>query len=234
MKIAVLDLTSHPNVLDGKPRVWQQIAAWLSPALPEAEIVPFDVQDGGEALPAPEVFDGLLVSGSELGVYDETPWMVPLRELLLATKEAGKPIYGICFGHQIMADTFGGKADLAGLGTQLGARVFDMAGKSVNSLVWHQDQVTKVPPGATVTARADYCPIGALEYDFPAASVQFHPEYREETVQEYCRIFAGSELTEELVAAALSSLEDVKVAEDLQAAEAAAFFRAHVAAPAGT
>ena len=55
--------------------------------------------------------------------------MAPLRNLLLKTKQASKPIYGICFGHQIMADTFGGKAEMSQIGNVVGARQFDFQGK---------------------------------------------------------------------------------------------------------
>ena len=51
--------------------------------------------------------------------------MSPLRKLLLETKKAGKPIYGICFWHQIMADTFGGKAEKLQIGNVVGVRQFD-------------------------------------------------------------------------------------------------------------
>ena len=65
------------------------------------------------------------MSGSEHGVYDSRPWMSPLRKLLLETKKAGKPICGICFGHQMMADTFVGKAEKSQIGNVVGVRQFD-------------------------------------------------------------------------------------------------------------
>ena len=112
MRIAVLDLTGHPvPMLEGLPRVGEQTVEWIAPEMPDAEFALIDVVEGGAPMPRLDTFDGLLLTGSEFGVYDETPWMEPLRQLLRDTKEAGKPIFGICFGHQIMADTFGGKAE---------------------------------------------------------------------------------------------------------------------------
>ena len=171
MKICVLDLTTHPDSIADKPRVAHQIIAWLRPALPEATYDWVDVADALDPLPEVSTFDGLILSGSEYGVYDDTPWIQPLRDLLLRTRDAGKPIYGICFGHQLMADTFGGKAEKAAVGNVMGAQCFDMGGTPTDVHVWHKDQVTKVPPGARVTGQAEYCPVGALAYDFPAASV---------------------------------------------------------------
>ena len=130
MRIIVLDLTGHPMPLfGGLPRAGTQIISWLSVELPEADFYSVSVEVDNEGLPELDSFDGLIVSGSEHGVYDNRPWMAPLRNLLLETKKAGKPIYGICFGHQMMADTFGGKAEKSQIGNVVGARQFDCRGK---------------------------------------------------------------------------------------------------------
>lgn len=198
---------------------------WLQPALPEAEYIVADIAEGGAPMPELDSFDGVLLSGSEYGVYDDVPWMKPLRTFLEQTRVAGKPIFGICFGHQIMADVFGGKAEKAEVGNVVGARRFG----DVDAHVWHQDQVTSVPPGARVTASAAHCPVGALAYDFPARSVQFHPEYTESHLRE---IFARGRdvlLDAAKADAALASFEKAQVATDLQAQETAAFFRQNCA-----
>lgn len=226
MKIAVLDLTEEgAPLLADLPRVSRQIIDWISPALPAATFLAVDIT-GGAALPPVEGFDGLILSGSEYGVYDDTPWMMPLRDLLERTRTAGKPVYGICFGHQIMADVFGGRAEKAAIGKVLGARAFDMGGQRQDAFVWHQDQVTRVPPGAVVTGHAPHCPVGALDYDFPAKSVQFHPEYREAHLRELFERFRGETLTPEEIRDALESFAHANVAVDLAAREAAAFFTA--------
>lgn len=227
MRIAILDLTTHPEpMLAGMPRVGEQIDNWLSPSFPEAEIRSISVAEDGEPLPNVASFDGLLVSGSEFGVYDDLPWMQPLRQLLLDAKEAAKPIYGICFGHQIMADTFGGKAEKSAGGNVVGAREFRFYQKSVCANVWHQDQVTVVPQGATVTATASYCPIGALKYDFPAASIQFHPEYTQSHLREIFRRGRDVLLPGDQADSAMASFDEADVPADLMAKEVADFYRA--------
>ena len=153
--------------------------------------------------------------------------MAPLRNLLLKTKQARKPIYGICFGHQIMADTFGGKAEMSQIGNVVGARQFDFQGKLNDVYVWHRDQVTSAPPDAHVTATAGYCAVGALSYNFPAASVQFHPEYTELHLRKMFELASGYFLTTEDVNAAIASFKNVEIDGKLFAAEAADFFRTH-------
>ena len=229
MKIALLDLTEHPEpLLAGLPRVAAQIITWLAPALPEATFIAHDVANDNAPLPDPADFDGLLLSGSERGVYDPIPWITPLRGLLAATRAARKPIFGICFGHQIMADTFGGKAEKSDAGEHVGARRFTCGDTAIDAHVLHKDQVTEIPPGATVTASAPYCPVAALDYDFPAASVQFHPEYTETQLRALWDRFRDDLVPAEICDAAIASLQDTDVKIDLHARKTAAFFRQHV------
>ena len=62
-RIAILDLTTHPaDRLHGVQRVWERISGWLSPSLPDAALIPFDIAEGGGGLPATGDFDGLIVS----------------------------------------------------------------------------------------------------------------------------------------------------------------------------
>lgn len=223
--LAILDCVS-PDALTAKYGPCAGVVAdWLSPHMPDAALVRFDLP-GGDTLPAADAFDGYVISGSEKGVYDDTPWMDPLRQFLLGVKAAGKPVFGICFGHQIMADVYGGKAEKADKGFITGAQHYEMGDKSFSAHAAHQDQVTQVPPGAQVTGSAANCPVAALAYDFPALSVQFHPEYQEHFVDDLIDMFGDMIMTPEQIADAKASLKG-EVSTDLFGEEVAAFFSAH-------
>lgn len=225
MRIAQLELTGHPSpLLDGLPRTAQQIKAWLAPHLPEVTFTATNIVDGAP-LPEYRDFDGVIVGGSEFGIYDDTPWMQPLRQFLTGCRDRQKPIFGICFGHQIMADVFGGRAEKASVGNIVGARPFRYHGDPVEAYVWHQDQVTQVPGGARVTASASHCPVGALDYDFAARSVQFHPEYRADHLTTLFSRGRDIFLPADLAEAGLDSLKSAHVLDDLAAAQAAQLFR---------
>ncbi len=225
MRISVLELTSHPlPLLEGVPRTAQQIQEWIAPHLPEATFTAAGVVDGAP-LPDHDDFDGVIVGGSECGVYDDTEWMQPLREFLERLRDHRKPVFGICFGHQIMADVYGGRSEKAEVGNIVGARPFDFAGESADAFVWHQDQVTRVPDSARVTGSASHCPVGALDYDFPARSVQFHPEYRADHLRELLIRVREVLLTPEEADASLSTVNAAKVSEDLAARQAVELFR---------
>ncbi|MEZ5800488.1 MAG: type 1 glutamine amidotransferase [Nitratireductor sp.] len=208
------------------------IIDWLQPHMEGADIVRIDAW-GGEALPAADGYDAFIVSGSELGVYDETNWMPPVRQLLLDIRDARRPVFGICFGHQLMADTYGGKAEKINATYAAGSRRFQQAGnlpdgsggEQFDAYVLHGDQVTSVPPGAKVTCAAGHCSVGALAYDFPAMSVQFHPEYERAYVEAVIDLMDGDQLRGKEVADSHKSLEAAKVARDLYAREVAQFLR---------
>ncbi|KUJ77140.1 type 1 glutamine amidotransferase [Ruegeria profundi] len=225
MRIAVLELTSHPlPLLDGMPRTAQQIQAWIAPHLPEADFDVVGVVDG-EPLPNDNDFDGVIVGGSEFGVYDVTQWMQPLRTFLERCRETRKAVFGICFGHQIMADVYGGRAEKAEVGKVVGARPFNFGGDNVDAFVWHQDQVTRVPSSARVAGSASHCPVGALDYDFPARSVQFHPEYRVDHLRDLFTRGRGDLLSPAEADAGMSSVSSAKVSDDLAAFQAVELFR---------
>ncbi|MEX0306944.1 MAG: type 1 glutamine amidotransferase [Ruegeria sp.] len=225
MKIAVLELTSHPlPLLEGMPRTAQQIEEWIAPHLPEAEFMVVGVVDG-EPLPDDANFDGVIVGGSEFGVYDDTEWIKPLRRFLERCRNLRKPVFGICFGHQIMADVYGGRAEKAEVGNIVGARAFNYAEDEVDAFVWHQDQVTSVPDSARVTGSASHCPVGALDYDFPARSVQFHPEYKAHHLRDLFTKGREIFLTATEADEGMTSVNAAEVPNDLAAPQAVELFR---------
>ena len=227
MKLAVLDLCVWiEEYQHDQARFGDVIAVWTKLGLPEAQLSVIDV-GAGEPLPEVGAYDGYIISGSEKGVYDQADWMAPLRVFLEDVRKANKPMFGICFGHQIMADVFGGKAEKVGA-AEIGVREFKAAGQVVKGHVWHQDQVTQVPPGAEVIASADYCPVAGLAYDFPAMSVQFHPEYSADYVATFLRRAKGAVLPDDVTDAAVAQFDASDVQADLFAQQTGDFFRAHL------
>jgi GMP synthase-like glutamine amidotransferase len=228
VNIAIVNLSTKPSpLLDSVPDFGVMIKRWLSQTMDGDEITVFDVADAGQPVPAATDYDGFVIGGSEKGVYDDTPWMDPLRQLLHAVRTLEKPVFGICFGHQIMAEVYGGKAEHVDRGEVVGAREFVVNGQAQNALVWHHDQVTVVPPQATVTGSASYCPIAALTYDFPAMSVQFHPEYTGDFLGSVLNLGRGVFLDDATTDATLDSIRSTKVATMVMATEAAVFFKKH-------
>ena len=228
MRIAILDLAlAPPHLMGDLPNFGVRTRDWLSQGLPEAEFDVVDIQGGAE-VPGLHGYDGVVVTGSDKGVYDDTPWMAPLRALLIEAKDNAIPVFGLCFGHQIMADTWGGKAELSEVGNQVGVREYSYQGQATAAHAWHKDQVTRQPPNSEITATADYCPIAGLKYDFPAMSVQFHPEYTRDYMGGFIDQGRGEILDEATTDAVLENLRATDVPEDLLAREVGDFFRRHI------
>lgn len=227
MKITVYDCVKGDALTEKYGPTGDHTIRWLRPHLPEAS---FEVAHVAADMPAPGPgeTDGIIISGSEKGVYDTPPWMQPLRQNLAAHRAHGTPMFGICFGHQLMADIFGGKAKKVDQGFITGARRFEIEGRETPAYVAHQDQVTEAPPSAKVTASAAYCPVAALDYDFPALSVQFHPEYDAGFTRDLIDMFGDQLMSAEEIDASLASIKG-DVSRDLYAQKVAAFFRTHCA-----
>ena len=143
----------------------------------------FDVVTDGP--PKADGFAGYVITGSAAGVYDELPWIAPLMDFLRQQRGQAK-LVGICFGHQLMAQAFGGEVIKSPKGWGLGLHAYEVvrregwmdAAREVSIPVSHQDQVVEAPPQAHVVARSDFTPYGVLAYaDQPAISLQHHPEF---------------------------------------------------------
>lgn len=132
----------------------------------------------GEFPPGPEAADGWLITGSRHGVYEDHAWIPPLEELIRQIVASGRPLVGICFGHQVIARALGGKAVKFPGGWSVGPQTYDFAGRGPRTVMaWHQDQVTEPPEGAVTLASSDFCKHAALLYPGQAYTVQPHPEF---------------------------------------------------------
>ena len=144
----------------------------------------FAVNEGD--LPArADACEAYLITGSAYGVYDEAPWIGDLKAFVNAAKGRAA-LVGICFGHQLMAEAFGGKVVKSSRGWGIGEQTYRVLRREpwmdgapeIRLPGSHQDQVVEVPPGAEVVAASDFAPIGALAWrDQPAISLQLHPEF---------------------------------------------------------
>lgn len=163
---------------------------WLRPVLPEARFSRAFVA-GGEAPPDPGAVDAVLITGSRAGVHDGASWIGDLAVHLRKLRGHGTPMVGVCFGHQLMAEAFGGKVNRAPVGWTLGHHLHRptaqgrrfFGDQDIGVMSCHQDQVIEAPPGAQALIASQASPLGGFAYDFPALSVQFHPEFGAEYVQ---------------------------------------------------
>jgi len=186
LPICILETgTSHPKLVAQYGRYSQMIQAWLQPALPEAQFDVLPVFEGAKLDLHNHPYRGFIITGSPHGVYEDLPWINYLQQLLRDLAAQGHPLFGICFGHQIMAAAFGGIVTKSEKGWGIGIQEYHFTPDNLPDaqvLVYHQDQVTTLPPEAQVIGFSTHCAYGALDYPFAARSIQFHPEFSQEFV----------------------------------------------------
>lgn len=229
MKICILENGLVPEELQSTHGSYpDMVRHWLGASLPEASF--HDCSPvSGEALPPPDAFDGYILTGSRHSSYEDLAWIHAMRAFLREVKELGRPIFGICFGHQIMADAFGGQTRKADNGWGIGAQTYSSrlagVGNTLGTRVFHQDQVLELPPEAEVVGGSTHCPNGILQYAFSALSVQFHPEFSRDYVEALANRYSGTTIPEATCRAAIDSLAMIDVDNSALARHVAAFFR---------
>ena len=131
----------------------------------------------GDFPQSPYDADGWLVTGSKFSVCDDHPWIRRLEDFLRRCCAEGPPVVGICFGHQALAKALGGTVEQAEQGWGVGRSRYDTGDGPLFLNAWHQDQVTKLPPGADVIGTSPFCRFAILAYGDRALSYQPHPEF---------------------------------------------------------
>lgn len=219
MKIGILETGEvHPDLKarhGDYPAMFEALLGAVDPSLEFATVRVV----AGEMPAAPGEADAWLVTGSRHGVYDDLPWIEPLKAFLRACVEAQVPVVGICFGHQILAEALGGKVEKSDRGWGLGVQEYTLTARpgwlrhvpdrfAVRAL--HQDQIVTPPPDATVLARSSHCDYAALAYGSPEAphaiSLQPHPEFGAAFLDELIALRTGTVLPEETAAEARAGL----------------------------
>ncbi len=144
----------------------------------------------GEAL---EGYDGIAITGSGLHIYNRDPEVVRQIDLVRAGLNTGTPMFGSCWGLQVITVAAGGsvrknpKGREIGFGrgirlTEAGRKHPMYVGKLdvFNAPTVHLDEVEALPAGATVLATNATSSVQSVEFRTERAvawGVQYHPEY---------------------------------------------------------
>jgi len=132
--------------------------------------------------------DAWLITGSRHGAYEDHEWIPPLEDLIRKVYAADKPMVGICFGHQIIAQALGGKVEKFDGGWSVGRVEYSLDesvfGSHTNTpdnktalLAFHQDQVVEAPASSRTVGSTNFCKHAALLYGNRVLSLQPHPEF---------------------------------------------------------
>ncbi|SDK66682.1 GMP synthase-Glutamine amidotransferase [Nocardioides sp. YR527] len=153
--------------------------------LERVQVIPPDrFEDPGVDVdfPDPRDYDAVLVLGARWSVYSDqvASWVKPELELLGTADEAGVPVFGICFGGQMLAQAHGGEvvaSPAPEIGPQVVAGIPAVAGIWTQ---WHHDRFVPPPDATVVGANAAAPQAFVLRRNL---AVQFHPEVDADSVR---------------------------------------------------
>jgi GMP synthase (glutamine-hydrolysing) len=143
----------------------------------------------GEPLPPREGFAGVLITGSAAMVTERRDWSERSAEWLREAAHAGLPLFGICYGHQLLAHALGGEVGYNPVGREMGTVELELHAHAGNDPLFaglpnafpaqatHLQSVLRAPDGATVLARSAQDGCHAFRWGEHVWGVQFHPEF---------------------------------------------------------
>jgi GMP synthase-like glutamine amidotransferase len=150
-----------------------------------------DEPDIDVTFPDPTHYDAIVPLGARWPVYDEVlrqRWVGAEMAMMRDAADAGVPTLGVCFGGQLLAQTFGGSVARATT-PEIGWYEVSSDDESLipggRWFQWHFDRWT-VPPGATEIARTANSSQAFLLGR--ALALQFHPELDSDLLEKWLSV----------------------------------------------
>jgi GMP synthase (glutamine-hydrolysing) len=149
------------------------------------------------SLPDPRRFAGVILTGSHSMVTDHEEWSERTADWIPAVMDAGTPLLGICYGHQLIAHALGGEVGPNPRGDECGtvpitlhdaARtdpLFAGLPATILAQTSHSQSVLQLPPGAVWLASSRHDPHHAYAVGPTTWGVQFHPEFAVAAMKAY-------------------------------------------------
>ncbi|SAI02132.1 glutamine amidotransferase [Bordetella ansorpii] len=172
-------------------------AAGLAPE--QAEIVPV-FRDGRPR--DPSAYRAALITGSPAMVTDHEPWSEETAQWLRGAAAAGLPMFGVCYGHQLLAYALGGEVGDNPAGREVGTQAITLTEAGLNDALLqgmpesfpaqtvHMQTLLRLTDDAQVLARSAMDPHQLVRWTPTCYSAQFHPEFGPAFIREHLAYYA--------------------------------------------
>ncbi|HWV14985.1 MAG TPA: glutamine amidotransferase [Cellvibrio sp.] len=143
----------------------------------------------GDSLPPPGAHRAAIITGSWAMVTERLDWSEATADWIRRAMSINMPLFGVCYGHQLMAHALGGQVDYHPAGIEVGCLEIERLPAATSDALasalpanfaahlTHLQTVLTPPPGAQVLARSAHDPHQIIRYGAHAISTQFHPEF---------------------------------------------------------
>jgi len=169
---------------------------WFADGLGVSSVQQVDVFRG-QPLPALEETAGIVITGSAAMVSHREDWSEETAQWLKQAVQAGLPVLGVCYGHQLLAQALGGKVGPNPNGRQIGTVLTKSLDSAANdpllghlpleyaSQTSHSESVLELPPAAVRLATSPLDDNFAIRFSENAWGVQYHPEFSGPVMSKY-------------------------------------------------
>lgn len=142
-------------------------------------------------------FDGVMITGSPASVMDGAPWMLRLEDLILDMVQARIPLFGACFGHQLIAKALGAKVFRNPDGwahgliavERMSRAPWSMRREKLDLFGSHIEQVS-LPDGAELLFQSQGCRNAGFAIGNHVFTVQHHPEMSSDFIADLIEEYA--------------------------------------------
>ena len=187
IKIAVLDSVPRKYWADdGGFTDASKFIELLTPENPSASFSTYYVSEH-QFPESVDNYDAYLLTGSPANVSEDLDWMQRLSSFVVEANQKNKRIVGSCFGHQLIAKTFGGEVAQNENGWMIGN--YDLRIQPEMSYSWmvpspnntglyhfNRERVTRLPEGARAFAHSEDYTNFAYTLGDNILCLQGHPE----------------------------------------------------------
>ncbi len=186
-KIAIIKTGSTDEALRQQ---YGDFEFWIAKktGLPESIFSILDVLNM-DGWPSAESFKSIIITGSHTNVTDRPDWLPELEDYVRKAHDHSVPILGICFGHQLLANAFGGEVSDNTQGPEFGSvpielntnarltPLFQELPTVFSAFMSHRQSVVRLPEGAVGLAVSPKDQNAAFYLEPNLWGVQFHPEF---------------------------------------------------------